>query len=180
MARFFDDECVRDDAAAASRPWFARWFVPVATLTLLVGVGGCGQKGGESPPVEVPGVEVPPVVGLTVDEAREHLVGAGFEAKLGDPELTNDKPVGMVVAQDPAEGAKAAKGSAVVLRVAAKDSVTVPAVTGLPLEEATAKLSAAGLEERVLLRAAVDAGRRCVCCGGLGVSLNFLRLSWRE
>jgi beta-lactam-binding protein with PASTA domain len=146
MTRLFDDECVRDGAAAANRPWFARWFLPFAALTLLVGVAGCAKKDVEIKDAEIPGVEVPHVVGLTVDEAREKLVGAGFEARLGDPELTNDKPAGLVAAQEPGEGAKAAKGSAVVLRVAAKDSVTVPTVTGLPLEEAKAKLSTAGLE----------------------------------
>lgn len=138
MARIFDDECVslRDGAAAPARPWFARWIVPVTALALLVGVGGCDPAG----------VEVPGVVGLTLDEARGKLAGAGLEAELGDPEVTNDKPADTVVAQDPGESAKADKGSAVVLRVTARDGVTVPAVTGLLLEEATAKLSAAGLE----------------------------------
>lgn len=128
----------RAGTAAPARPWFPWWFVLVGTLATFVGFGPGACSSGD--------VEVPAVVGLTLEEAREKLTEAGLVVELGDPDPSSDKAPDTVISQEPGEKAKVDKGSVVVLTVAAaKDEVAVPAVAGLPLEEAKAMLSEAGL-----------------------------------
>jgi serine/threonine-protein kinase len=90
-------------------------------------------------------VEVPEVLGLSVDEATQTFEGAGFLVKPVDVE--NDAEVGTVVDQSPAGGELVAPGSEVTILVSAGVTVTlIPNVVGLSQEEATQTLNDAGYE----------------------------------
>jgi len=93
-------------------------------------------------PKEVP---VPRVVGLAVQRAVEVLAAARF---LTDQVLDRSslQPTGTVVSQRPPAGSLLHEGQTVVLAVSTGENrATVPDVRGLSLEQALAKLSAAGL-----------------------------------
>ncbi len=93
-------------------------------------------------PKEVP---VPRVVGLPVQKAVEVLAAARFlTSQVLD--RSSLQPTGTVVSQRPSAGSLLLEGSTVVLVVSTGENrAAVPDVRGLPLEEALAKLSAAGL-----------------------------------
>ncbi len=99
-------------------------------------------------------VAVPDVSGLTAEDAGKALADAGLAA--GETaEEESDAQAGLVVRTDPAAGAMAAKGAAVKLFVSAKkpepvppveEKAAVPDVGGLSLDEAKAKIEAAGFK----------------------------------
>jgi eukaryotic-like serine/threonine-protein kinase len=109
-------------------------------------------------------VEVPDLIGLTEEEAKERLVDAGLEANVF--EVPSDQPAGTVVAQNPPPGDVVGQGDTVRINVSTgegtgtettdttetdttgsggSETVTVPAVVGQPLRRAQATLRDAGL-----------------------------------
>jgi eukaryotic-like serine/threonine-protein kinase len=91
-------------------------------------------------------VAVPPVTDQTFADAKSALVLAGFTVARKDQEST-DKPADTVLAQDPAGGGKAPKGSTVTLTVAkGPPDVTVPDMTGETVGSAVRRLSKEGFE----------------------------------
>src|SRR5689334_4991229 len=90
-------------------------------------------------------VSVPNVVGQRADQAASQLVDAGLKTSF--TRQLSKKPSGTVITQKPAASASVAPGSTVTLTIAhGADTVGVPAVVGLPLAQALAKLRAAGLQ----------------------------------
>ena len=90
-------------------------------------------------------VEIPNLVGLPVDAARQ-VLGAlrlvvGSEAR----EQSREKAEGTVLAQDPPAEARFAVGSPVDLVVAEPAVVNVPEIVGLPIEDVDGALSTVGL-----------------------------------
>jgi serine/threonine-protein kinase len=95
-------------------------------------------------------VEVPNVVGLSLEEARAELKEAGLKPGEITREPTEENEPGEVLAQDIAEGIKVDAGTRVGLTVAAEpDTVTVPNVIGLTEEKAVGQIEAAGLSAEV-------------------------------
>ena len=93
---------------------------------------------------------VPNAVGLTEATARDRLVGAGF--RVTESRVFNQEKPGIVVAQSPAAGGKAAKGATVRINVSKGTGVViVPNVVGLTAGEAETKLAQAGLKPVVQL-----------------------------
>jgi serine/threonine-protein kinase len=89
-------------------------------------------------------VAVPLTTGLKVDAAQRLLQTAGLVAQKNV--VASDKPAGTVLSQNPAAGAKVAKGTQVTLSVAQGPKlVVVPALQGLSVDNATSKLQAVGL-----------------------------------
>jgi serine/threonine-protein kinase len=87
-------------------------------------------------------VSVPPVVGLSLQEAEQDLVAAGLEVGDVTKEGSQEQP-GTVLSQDPAEGATVEEGSPVDLVVAkAPATVAVPDLRGLTIAEAQERLAA--------------------------------------
>lgn len=121
-----------------------------STLTLSVSGG--------SPPVTVPDL-----IGLNEAQAGVRLTDAGFEYRINRE--TSDQPSGIVIAQEPAPGAKADEGSTVEVTVSRGGSTTttttttttvttvttvsVPDVVGMTQDEATQALTSAGLVPRI-------------------------------
>jgi eukaryotic-like serine/threonine-protein kinase len=97
-------------------------------------------------------VEVPVVVGAGEAEAVARVTAAGL-----DPEVTRvhdeDVPEGQVVASDPPSGAVRDEASSVVLTVSlGPRPIAVPALVGLPVDDAVAVGDAEGLEVVVVER----------------------------
>jgi eukaryotic-like serine/threonine-protein kinase len=91
-------------------------------------------------------VDVPKVTGETEDDARSAIEGAGLRVGTVTREESTEDP-GTVIAQSPAAGKQAAKGSAVDLTVA--KAVKVPDVVDQPEDDATKSLEDAGFKVRV-------------------------------
>jgi len=84
-------------------------------------------------------VEVPEVVGLPLEEAIVLLEEQGFESVANEKRPDTLYPEGVVVAQRPGAGAKIKKGRIVQLAVSSgEESVRVPYLLGLTMEQATA------------------------------------------
>ncbi len=87
-------------------------------------------------------VDLPNVVGQSIDSARSTLQNAGFRVSIGDPvdaEFGNDR----VAAQNPG-GGSAPAGSVITLSPGNGQSGTVPEVSGQPVSSARAAMLAAG------------------------------------
>ena len=105
----------------------------------------CLKYGGVQPTQDVSGlVAVPDIAGMTAEEAREALQAVGLKLNMIGS--------GKVVAQSPAKGVKAAKGTTVDAysedASSIENRVEVPNVLGLSAYEALIKLRDAGLEMR--------------------------------
>jgi serine/threonine-protein kinase len=94
-------------------------------------------------------VTVPNAVGVSETEARDRVAAVGLKANV--VEVFSDTEPGEVVAQSPAAGDSAAKGSEVRLNVSKGSKlVTVPSVVGSTEADATAQVNAAGLKPNVV------------------------------
>lgn len=72
-------------------------------------------------------VQVPSFVGLPLGDARRNAQAQGFVLSVGAYQVTDQAPEGSVIAQDPAAGVNAARGSEVTVTVATqKQTVPVP------------------------------------------------------
>ena len=93
------------------------------------------------------GVEVPNVVGLTFDEANTQLVSKGFLVNKTE-DYSDTIEAGRVIAQTPAEGNKAPKGSVITVTVSLgkeDTKVRVPNLIGLSEQDGTVEAIEAGL-----------------------------------
>lgn len=89
-------------------------------------------------------VAVPAVKGMSEDQARSTLEGAGFKVTAKEQETEDADQVGKVLAQDPASGSRP-KGSTVTITVGKEPAeVDVPDVTGQGRLAATQALRKAG------------------------------------
>ena len=87
-------------------------------------------------------VAVPPVVGLTVDQAKTTLKTAGFNSVNTD-KVDSVKPAGAVISVDPAEGTQVAPGQAITLKVSS-GRASIPDVHGKTQADAQKTLRDAG------------------------------------
>jgi serine/threonine-protein kinase len=122
--------------------------IPRGTATRTAPPGGSLADKGSTVTLFIssgPGqVTVPDVIGQAEASAQGELGGAGL--KVDVTEQDSDKPPGTVIAQDPAGGSSADKGSTVTIVVARQSAkIDVPGVTGSSQDDATETLTAAGL-----------------------------------
>lgn len=124
-------------ARANSRRTTLIWVAVVAALTLLVGIGGWWLGVGRYS-------AVPPIAGLTAEQATEAIIEAGFTSQT-KPKASDTVPVGGVVGSDPPAGAKITKGSTVSVLVS-NGKPKVPAVQpGDDIDSVIAQIEDAGL-----------------------------------
>jgi beta-lactam-binding protein with PASTA domain len=137
---------------APPRPLIWPWLV-LLLLLVLAGLGALyfftrddGDSGSTATtPAAASRVKVPDVVGIRADRAAAQLVDAELKVELR--RTLSEKPSGIVSQQDPPAGSSVPRGSTVVLDVSrGADTVSVPAVVGLPLNQALQKLQEAGLK----------------------------------
>lgn len=92
-----------------------------------------------------PGVAMPDVTGLAAADAVRALQARGLKPTL--QQVASSQPPGTVIAQTPAAGKRAKRGTPVTLQVAkGQTAVAVPDVTGQAQQQATATLQQAGLK----------------------------------
>jgi len=95
-------------------------------------------------------VTIPNAVGVSETEARDRLAAVGLTANVVKV-FSDDQPSGDVVAQSPAAGGQASKGSKVRLNVSKGSALTtVPSVVGTSQADAEAQLQAAGLKANIV------------------------------
>ncbi|MFI1099934.1 Stk1 family PASTA domain-containing Ser/Thr kinase [Streptomyces melanogenes] len=95
-------------------------------------------------------VEVPGVVGDSVEDATSSLKDAGLEVRIAAEQVNSPQEAGSVAAQSAAEGARLAKGDTVTLTVSkGPRMITVPKVTGEKSDDAKKDLEKAGFKVKV-------------------------------
>ena len=132
------------------------WLLALLALLLLgigIGVGYALTRNDDNnaatttstAPPATTNVNVPNVVGRRADAAASDLVQVGLKPDL--QRKLSKRPSGTVIDQSPAAATSVATGSKVVLTISrGVDTVSVPALTGLTLDEALQKLRVAGLQ----------------------------------
>ena len=99
----------------------------------------------------VEGVEVPDVVGLSLDDATATLEDAGLTVR-SEEVFSDDVEIGLVTAQSPRPGTRIESGAEVALSVSKGPepaaNVTVPDISGMTRADAEAALEGAGLSAR--------------------------------
>ncbi|MEZ0093735.1 Stk1 family PASTA domain-containing Ser/Thr kinase [Streptacidiphilus sp. EB129] len=96
-------------------------------------------------------VDLPNVVGESVDQATQDLQNAGFTVQLDPNQVYSDQAdAGQVAAQSPS-GSQAAQGSTVTLTVSkGQQQATVPDVSGMTEKDARKALEQAGFKVQVI------------------------------
>ncbi|MCU0723162.1 MAG: PASTA domain-containing protein, partial [Planctomycetes bacterium] len=136
----------------------ARTFAATMSIVLALAAGSLPPLAAqEAPPAPAPApeeVDVPDLAGLTLEAAKAALEQAGLALGEATPAPGQGAP-GTVVSQNPAKGAKAAKGSPVSVEGGAAapapppppapEEAEVPDLEGKTVDEAKAALEAAGL-----------------------------------
>jgi len=90
-----------------------------------------------------PEVQIPSVVGQTVEDAVAELTRAGLNAQVF--EVNSDKDQGTVTAQSPGAGTVVVEGTQVRINVSkGPKPVTIPNVVGLPYDQAASELQRGG------------------------------------
>jgi beta-lactam-binding protein with PASTA domain len=91
--------------------------------------------------------EVPPVVGMSFNDAKHRLDSLGFETRQGDIRMDREHPAGIVIAQNPLNGDKVKHGRRVYLTVSGGEiRVAVPNLKGRTMRDAKFALEREGLK----------------------------------
>ncbi len=131
-------------AADSTLIWHTTALIAVALVALVIAgwlIKQAFYPG--APPAEV---QVPSVRGLTEAEARQKLTDAKLVVAGVRTIRESDKPVGQVTEQHPTEGESVPVGTNVQLTInLGKETVTVPDLTGMLVQQAADKLEQIGL-----------------------------------
>jgi eukaryotic-like serine/threonine-protein kinase len=144
---YYVDHAVVDPDERRRPPWWAWLLAALALAAIVLGIVLLTRPGD---------VTVPRVVAQELPAATSELRAAGLETTVD--RVTSGRPVGQVLAQDPAGGDRAKDGSTVTLTVSSGPGrVAVPPVDGLGERKATAMLIDKGLVVDRVVRQADDA-----------------------
>ncbi|MEU8823780.1 Stk1 family PASTA domain-containing Ser/Thr kinase [Streptomyces sp. NPDC048636] len=92
-----------------------------------------------------PKIDIPDVIGDTVDDARSKLADEGFKVKIAKQRVFSDEDKGAVARQSP--GDVGAKGDTVTLTLSkGQEMIEVPDVEGMSIDDATTALEEKGFE----------------------------------
>ncbi|MEU8504300.1 Stk1 family PASTA domain-containing Ser/Thr kinase [Streptomyces brevispora] len=116
-------------------------------------------------------VDVPDVIGLSIEDATDALDEEGLKAKVLPDRVNSPEVPGDIAHQSPAEGQEAAEGDTITLTVSkGPQMIDVPDVTGKNVDDARSELEDAGFEVKVdrpflsfsdtVARQSVDGGDR--------------------
>ncbi|UOY00539.1 Stk1 family PASTA domain-containing Ser/Thr kinase [Blastococcus sp. PRF04-17] len=137
-----------DEEAAKRRKRKIIAIVAVVAALLVAGIVAIAlaMRGDDAPTDTVASVSVPPLVNLTLEQARQEITDAGLVVGTITPQtVTDPNQVDRVLSSDPAGGAEVPEGTEVALTVgAAPDTVGVPNVVGLDETRARNALDQAG------------------------------------
>ncbi|MFI1795986.1 Stk1 family PASTA domain-containing Ser/Thr kinase [Streptomyces sp. NPDC020379] len=93
--------------------------------------------------------EVPNVVGMTLDEAKRKIEGAGLTVGEVGKQFSGETPQGSVLATDPKPGVERRPDTPVALTVSKGAALSVPKVQGMTVAAATSALADKGLKAEV-------------------------------
>ncbi|MFI1179471.1 Stk1 family PASTA domain-containing Ser/Thr kinase [Streptomyces sp. NPDC020799] len=93
--------------------------------------------------------EVPNVVGMTFDEAKKKIEGAGLTVGEVGKQFSGETPQGSVLATDPKPGVERRPDTPVALTVSKGAALSVPKVQGMTVAAATSTLEDKGLKVEV-------------------------------
>ena len=83
-------------------------------------------------------VEIPSVIDMTYEEAKDELEAAGLKIEMGEEVETEDKEPGVVVSQSPKEGVKVKEGSTVTVDISiSAEGELVPNLLGEVYDKST-------------------------------------------
>ncbi|WP_433290752.1 Stk1 family PASTA domain-containing Ser/Thr kinase [Pseudonocardia sp. CA-142604] len=133
-----------DDAPRRST---ARTVGIVVAVLVALGLVGFVAYQIFSPPPPTPQVAVPNVVGQSQQDARNQILAARLSVSSVVEVPSQASQIDQVLSTDPPVGTEVAERSGVTLQIGrGPDTVSVPALTGKTVEEATALLKDRGLE----------------------------------
>ncbi|GAA1192663.1 Stk1 family PASTA domain-containing Ser/Thr kinase [Pseudonocardia alaniniphila] len=133
-----------DDAPRRST---ARTVGIVVAVLVALGLVGFVAYQIFSPPPPTPQVAVPNVVGQSQQDARNQILAARLSVSSVVEVPSQASQIDQVLSTDPPVGTEVAERSSVTLQIGrGPDTVSVPALTGKTVEEATALLKDRGLE----------------------------------
>ncbi|MEQ1788484.1 MAG: PASTA domain-containing protein, partial [Acidimicrobiales bacterium] len=145
MPTYYDDE---DDEPRRSSGLFLAGLIVL--LVLLAGMLYLlsQQFAGDGDSPDVAQVEVPNVIGETVENAQRILDNLGFEVDISE-EANDDQEAGKVFDQTPKRGERVDEGSTIELKVSAgAEAIPVPDVIGSQVDQARLLLTAQGFTVR--------------------------------
>jgi beta-lactam-binding protein with PASTA domain len=123
----------------------------ITTLAVFFGLRLLDQRGmmpsfAKMPASASESVEVPAILGMRPEQARELLKGRDLLLSLSSERDDGQHPAGTIADQNPLPGSQAARGGAIqaVLSRGAKQ-VPVPKLAGMTFEDAVKELAAVGL-----------------------------------
>lgn len=132
-----------DDDGEKKRSWIVWLLVAIAVLAVGGTLALLLNQDNETP---IETVAVPPVAGMTEDEAKAALAAADLIFKRA-VEQSDTVTEDLVIRSDPAEGTQVDPESVVTVYISTgPDSVAVPDVAGMTEAEAQSALEAAGLK----------------------------------
>ena len=103
--------------------------VVAAVLGTLYALGFIGGKAD---------VEIPSVLDMTYEEAKDELEAAGLKIEMGEEVETDEKDPGVVVSQSPKEGVKVKEGSTVTVDISvSSEGSLVPNLVGEKYDESS-------------------------------------------
>jgi len=134
----------RGSGRGYQEPWLQRWLfsrrVLIVPAIVLVGVLVWWLAFGRY-------AAVPQVTNMSVSAARAELSSAGFHVVTGHARNSDSVPAGRVISTSPAAGSDIGRGGQVtVIPSLGPVMVTMPQVTGLPVNQAQQAIRSAGLK----------------------------------
>lgn len=136
-----------DDYYGEPRRSTARTVGIVVAVLVALGLAGFVAYQIFSPPPPTPQVAIPSVVGQSQQDARNQILGASLTVSSVVEVPSQASQIDQVLSTDPPAGTEVDERSGVTLRIGrGPDTVSVPALTGKTVEEATALLKDRGLE----------------------------------
>jgi serine/threonine-protein kinase len=141
-----DDDWDDEEARRRKRRLIVIWAVVAALLIAAAVAVAIALSGGKATPPAATQVPVPQLVGKSQADATQALITSGLKVGTVTPQTTsNADQVGKVLDSNPASGAQVDRGSKVDLTVgAAPNTIPVPPVVGLSLDDAKTTLKTAG------------------------------------
>jgi eukaryotic-like serine/threonine-protein kinase len=122
----------------------------LTTVALFFGLRELDARGffdGKEASTAPGAVEVPNVVGVRLEQARELLKGKGLLITISEEREDATSPAGSIVSQNPLAGSETQPGTTVQVVLARPvATVLVPPVAGLKPEEAMRQIAAKGLQ----------------------------------
>ncbi|MGE0488723.1 MAG: PASTA domain-containing protein [Vulcanimicrobiota bacterium] len=128
-----------------SRSGAGRWLL--ALVLIMLASGGLYAVSRWLAPT---GIKVPPLIGLTTEQAQQRVEELGLKFEVSKEAPSETSPPGVVVYQSPPDGVAIAAGQTVRVTVSSGlPRIKLPKLEGLTVSEARSRLESAGLKVEI-------------------------------